>query len=200
MLESYRQARLAAMKAARSAAKFGSMTHLSRADFVREVTDASKDAWVIVLLYKDSIDASRMLEEAMVHAAEKFRAVRVPPLRAPAMRAPLNHAGCRMLPTTTPPQVKFMKIVADQCIENYPDSNVPSVLVYHDGEMVTTQVGINGPFGGAPVRTIDIEYWLYELGAIETELEDDPRVAKRERARVHRAEGSARAAFGDDFE
>lgn len=93
-----------------------------------------------------------------------------------------------------------MKIVADQCIENYPDSNVPSVLVYHDGEMVTTQVGINGPFGGAPVRVIDIEYWLYELGAVETELEDDPRVAKRERARVHRAEGSARAAFGDDFE
>lgn len=38
---------------------------LSRVDFVREVTEASRTSWVIVLLYKAGIEASKQLEEVM---------------------------------------------------------------------------------------------------------------------------------------
>ena len=31
------------------------------------------------------------------------------------------------------PNVKFVKIVASRCIENYPDRNVPTIFVYRNG-------------------------------------------------------------------
>ena len=43
---------------------------LSRPDFVKEVTEASKEAPVIVLLYKDSIQDSRLLEAVMHKVSE----------------------------------------------------------------------------------------------------------------------------------
>jgi hypothetical protein len=66
---------------------------LSRDDFTREVTDASKEGEtaVVVLLYKSGIPESRLLEELMPRVADKHKST------------------------------KFMKIVADQCIEGYPD-------------------------------------------------------------------------------
>jgi hypothetical protein len=66
---------------------------LSRDDFTREVTDASKEGEtaVVVLLYKSGIPESRLLEELMPRVADKHK------------------------------YTKFMKIVADQCIEGYPD-------------------------------------------------------------------------------
>lgn len=36
---------------------------LSRSDFVREVTEDSKEVWVAVLLYKDGIPESKLLEQ-----------------------------------------------------------------------------------------------------------------------------------------
>ena len=34
--------------------KFGEIQHIYKTDFVREVSDASKDVWVVAFLYKES--------------------------------------------------------------------------------------------------------------------------------------------------
>lgn len=33
------------------------------------------------------------------------------------------------------PNTKFLKIVADKCIENFPDTKVPALLVYKSGKL-----------------------------------------------------------------
>ena len=42
---------------------------------------------------------------------------------------------------------KFVKIVSDQCIPNYPDRNVPPLLVYGEGDIKANIVGAVA-FGG----------------------------------------------------
>jgi hypothetical protein len=38
--------------------------------------------------------------------------------------------------------VKFINMQSTDCIPNYPDSNLPTLLVYHDGQCVRTIVGL----------------------------------------------------------
>jgi len=42
---------------------------------------------------------------------------------------------------------KFVRIVADMCIPNYPDMNVPTLLVYGEGDIKANLVGAI-QFGG----------------------------------------------------
>jgi len=37
--------------------------------------------------------------------------------------------------------VKFLTILSTECIPNYPDENLPTLLVYHDGQCKRTIVG-----------------------------------------------------------
>ena len=41
------------MKEAMLQNKFGSLTQISEPNFVKEVTEASKEVWVVLLLFKD---------------------------------------------------------------------------------------------------------------------------------------------------
>lgn len=51
--ECVRKKRLVEMREAAKIAKFGSVIPISGSDFVREVSQAPEDVWVVVLLYKD---------------------------------------------------------------------------------------------------------------------------------------------------
>lgn len=44
---------MAEIREAAKVAKFGSVIPISGSDFVREVSQASLDVWVVVILYKD---------------------------------------------------------------------------------------------------------------------------------------------------
>lgn len=54
----------------------------------------------------------RLLEEVLLAAARQFRAV------------------------------KFLKIVSTNAVENWPDRNLPTLFVYHDGELSTQLLGL----------------------------------------------------------
>jgi hypothetical protein len=62
------------------------------------------------------------------------------------------------------PATKFLSIPAQLCIPNYPDKNVPTLLVYRDGEMlgqVVAGMGLNG------MRTTvkgEFDWWLASSG------------------------------------
>ncbi len=66
------------------------MLPLSKPEFIKEVNDGSRDGTWVVVLLFNSSEESRLVEERL----------------APVVRAN--------------PATKFMKIEAQQCIENYP--------------------------------------------------------------------------------
>lgn len=45
--------------------------------------------------------------------------------------------------STRYPATKFCKIVSTDCIPNYPDRNVPTVLVYNNGAVKANYVGLH---------------------------------------------------------
>ena len=52
----YRKKRLAEMQEAVKIPRFGSVIPISGSDFVREVSQAPSDVWVVVILYKEGYD------------------------------------------------------------------------------------------------------------------------------------------------
>ncbi|XP_034416780.1 phosducin-like protein 3 [Cyclopterus lumpus] len=72
------------------------------------------------------------------------------------------------------PQTKFLKSISTTCIANYPDRNLPTVFVYLAGEMKAQFIG---PlvFGGMNLKAEELEWRLSESGAVETDLEENPK-------------------------
>ncbi|XP_057766956.1 uncharacterized protein LOC130987432 [Salvia miltiorrhiza] len=112
-LEEYRKKRLVEMREAAKIAKFGSVIPISGSDFVREVSQAPQDVWVVVLLYKDGFPECRVLLQCLEDLAKRY------------------------------PATKFVKIISTECIPNYPDRNLPTVLVYNNSAVKATHTGIH---------------------------------------------------------
>ena len=108
-----------------------------KSEFVTEVTEGSKDGtWVVVFLHEDSVMDSRILEEMLPAVAR----------------------SC--------PATKFLQIVASQCIEGYPERNVPTLLIYHDGELDCQVVGL-AKLGGRDTKPESASVWpcvVFECG------------------------------------
>lgn len=71
---------------------------------------------------------------------------------------------------------KFVQSVGSNCIPNYPDRNLPTVFIYHEGELVTQFVGPR-IFGGEGMGVKDVEWALAQQKALTTDLEEDPKGA-----------------------
>ncbi|KAH7681893.1 Conserved phosducin-like protein [Dioscorea alata] len=112
-LEEYRKKRLAEMREAVRVVRFGSVVPISGSDFVREVSQAPADVWVVVFLYKDGIQECAILLRCLEELARRY------------------------------PGTKFVKIISTDCIPNYPDRNLPTVLVYNNSAVKATYVGLH---------------------------------------------------------
>ncbi|KAF7535925.1 hypothetical protein G7054_g4978 [Neopestalotiopsis clavispora] len=75
-------------------------------------------------------------------------------------------------------EVKFCEIQAAKAIENYPDKNCPTILVYRNGDIIKQIVTLM-TVGGVRMGMMEIDNMLVECGAVE---EKDMRVVKRKRA------------------
>lgn len=70
--------------------------------------------------------------------------------------------------------IKFCEIRADMCIENYPEKNTPTILVYKDTEIkkqLITLRELNGP----RTKIEDLQRLLVDIGAVK---ESDVRLKK----------------------
>jgi hypothetical protein len=143
ILDKYRQQRLAQLKAEAVRSRFGEVREITKSDFIDEVNKAGDGVNVVVLLYQDPIPESRLMEQTLRRLAAKKRAT------------------------------KFLRIQATNCIENYPDTHVPTLLLYRSGECLATLVGL-APFGGLGMTIADLEWGLAERGVVETEMEQAP--------------------------
>jgi hypothetical protein len=118
VLEQFRLNRLKEMQKDALRAKFGSVETLTRDEYMSKVTQASKTggesgvpAFVVLELFKEAIENSQVVSQQIRSLAEKH------------------------------PQVKFVRMVSDTCIENWPDERVPSLFVYYNGTLFTQMLG-----------------------------------------------------------
>ncbi|KAM4063840.1 phosducin domain-containing protein [Hirsutella rhossiliensis] len=151
-LDQYRQKRMAELSSLQKKAIHGSVYPISKPDYQREVTDASKDGPVLVNLTSSmgTNVESRVLSELWRQAAKEYG------------------------------DVKFCEIRASQAIENYPDRNCPTILVYKNGDLAK-QVVTLATLGGARTTMRSIDDILVEVGAVPA---SDMRVVKRRQAAV----------------
>lgn len=112
-LEEYRRKRLSEMKQMVKIAKFGSVIPISGSDFVREVSQAPSDVWVVVILYKDGYPECGVLMQCLEELAKMY------------------------------PATKFVRIISTDCIPKYPDCNLPTLLVYNNGAVKANYVGLH---------------------------------------------------------
>lgn len=137
-LDSYRQKRLAEMATLQQTSVFNQVYPLQKPDYAAEVTDASRAAFVLVLLTSSSGEntESKLMVGIWRELAARFG------------------------------DVKFAQMRADLCIEGYPDRNTPTVLAYRDGEIRRQLVTLKELRGeGTDVK--DWEAVLVQLGAVK---------------------------------
>ncbi|XP_012225456.1 viral IAP-associated factor homolog [Linepithema humile] len=144
VLEEYRQKRIAEMKELANKSKYGEVREISAEDYVREVNNAGEDVWVVLHLYKSGIPLCTLINQHLANLARKF------------------------------PVTKFLKSISTTCIPNWPDSNLPTIFIYHNGNMAKQ---IIGPleFRGMKLSEAELEWMLGQAEAISTKIKDDPR-------------------------
>lgn len=143
-IEMYRQQRLAQWKASQLRNVFGELTEISGQDYVQEVNKAGEGIWVVLHLYKQGIPLCTLINQHLAELARKF------------------------------PQTKFLRSISTTCIANYPDRNLPTLFVYHQGEMKAQLIG-GLVFGGMSLKADELEWRLAEVGAVHSDLEENPR-------------------------
>eukprot|EP01068_Selenidium_serpulae_P002689 Selendium_serpulae@DN2619_c0_g1_i1.p1 len=148
-LEAYRQKRISEMKQRAARARFGDVIHISKQDYQSEVSNASKEGtegtWVVLHMYKDLLIECQKLNGVFAELARKF------------------------------PEVKFVKGISTDIVENYPDTKLPTVLLYRGG---TCKHGIHGSSawggkgkkGAGGISVARVEAGLAKLKVVETTL------------------------------
>lgn len=128
-MREYKAKRLKELQESKTQPKFEGIREITRQDYIDEVTNAPKGVYVVLHLYQSSIEICEIMNRALFEASEKYK------------------------------HIKFLKIVSTKCIENYPDQNVPTLVIYHNGGMVAT------------LPRIDKKYRKVTLAAIEDTLQ-----------------------------
>jgi hypothetical protein len=145
----YRKKRIAEMKAEAVKACFGEVREISAVDYVEHVKRAGEGVWVVLHLFKQGIPLCTLLNQHLSQLSVKF------------------------------PATKFLKSISTTCIPNYPDSNLPSVLIYFEGDLKEQLVGPH-KFRDMNLTVDELEWILGQTGAVPTELEGDPRPQVRD--------------------
>lgn len=157
-LEHYRRRRLEELKRTRERYKFGDVVHISRDEYVNEVTNASKsypDSAVVIHLYDESKPVCVLINRALTVVARRNG------------------------------DVKFCKGVGSDVIANFPSANCPTVLVYKNGDCVHHLMG-GKIWGGDGVTPDIIEWVLWKEGVISRPVnatDEDPRGKRKGRTK-----------------
>ena len=118
ILEQLRRARLQEMKREAARARYGEAPMLARDEFIPAVKESSatgglggEPQHVVIELVKQGMERSEATSQCIDRLARAN------------------------------PDTKFVRMVSDHCIENWPDSRVPAVFVYYKGSLSGQLVG-----------------------------------------------------------
>ncbi|KAK8202035.1 Proteolipid protein 2 [Zalaria obscura] len=137
-LEQYRQKRFEELATIQSTSIYNQVYPVQKPDYSRDVTEASKKAFVFVLLTSSAGTniESKLLSEIWRELAQKYG------------------------------DIKFCQMQANLCIEGYPDRNTPTVLVYKDGD-IKKQIVTLQDLKGDRTAIGDLEDVLRSVGALK---------------------------------
>jgi len=158
-IEQLRRKRLQELKEKDAADRFGRIQVISKADYTREVTDASKQVIVICCLFAYSQPESKRMLQCLEVVAERFK------------------------------ECKFVKIKGQECIESYPEEYCPTLIIYKNENPIGHIKGLQCFGGLDVVSPDVLEWELAQIGVWKTHLESNPRTfqlhtkSKRERRR-----------------
>ena len=122
----------------------GSMGNQLNLTKPQEVNKAGDGVFVILHLYKQGVPLCALVNEYMNRLAPRF-------------------------PTT-----KFIRAISTTCIPNYPDKNLPTIFVYHEGALKSQIIGPE-QMRGMNLTEKEFEFMLGKSGAIETDIKEDPK-------------------------
>ncbi|CAG9462693.1 unnamed protein product [Pedinophyceae sp. YPF-701] len=144
-LENYRQRRIQELLEARQAPRFGECGFIRRSDWRQEVTGAANGTWVVVHLWKEHVSTCVVLQQCIDELARKF------------------------------PNTKFVRIVSTEASPGYPDTALPTLLLYKDGNKVKDFVGME-IFGGRISNPEEVAMKINSVGPVlGTDSEDQQR-------------------------
>jgi len=147
--EEYRKQRLAEVFQLKTKNRFGSVMEISKPEWVKEVNEAGEGVFVFLHVYSRGTVLCNLINFLMSQLCQKFL------------------------------HVKFVKAEACLTIPNYPDTNVPTIFIYQNGDMKHQFIGpleINALFKPKSKNQItanDIELKLAELGIVDTDIDPD---------------------------
>lgn len=157
--------RIQQMMAQAARNKFGDIQPIAKDEWTREVTEGSKENWVIAYLWDDALEECKLMDQVLRVVAKNHR------------------------------DVKFVSIQAQACIENWPQryvgqmrsiwivcgrsscacspcSNCPTLFMYHEGALQNQILGIR-KLGGLNMKVegTDMEYCMV-FGCMRTAFSD----------------------------
>ncbi|GME74989.1 unnamed protein product [[Candida] boidinii] len=134
-LMEYKMKRMNQIKDLAKKSKFGSVYPINKPEYKSEVTDASKESFVLLHMSLQSNLQSRLLSSLFIQLSKKFH------------------------------EIKFCEIQANRAVENYPDSNCPTILIYHNGDVVKQFITLTA-LGGNSTTLKDLEEVLVDIKAV----------------------------------
>lgn len=113
-LDAIRARRLASLKKkAEENSRFGELYFIRKPDFVREVTEASRnDTTVIVHLYKESNEDCQIINRLLAETIAKEYG-----------------------------RIKFVKGISNDIVPDYPDKSLPTMIIYRNGTSISQITG-----------------------------------------------------------
>lgn len=127
--------------------QFDEVEEIAGQDFVEKVTKAGPDVCVVLHLYKPGVVTCSLINQMLPLLASRFR--------------------------TT----KFLKSISTLCIANFPDENLPGLLIYRNGKCLKQIFGAHQ--FPANLQVEDLEWMLHKAKAIISEMEENPRKQNR---------------------
>eukprot|EP00906_Rhabdomonas_costata_P024291 RCo034941 len=134
-LEELRKRRLAELQQEAAKPKFGSLRRIDKGSYTEEVSRAPPGVWVVLLMQQPGHSGCQ------------------------ALRAVLEQAA------VAHPLVKFAEILSTDCVAGFPDSELPFVVVYRDGQLQAQRTGLP-PWGGQRLSLATVRRALLHVGVL----------------------------------
>lgn len=175
-LNEYKNRRMQQLQQLQQNSRFGLVQHVTKPEYEQEVTKASEKSYVLVHMSLQLALQSRLLSSLLVEIARKF------------------------------PDLKVTEIPANRCVENYPESNCPTLIIYHKAHILKQLVTLT-EIGGSDCKLRDLENLLVSVGAIgdsderlqSNQIDDDLAEAHRTRFVKKTIRGRRADSDDDDF-
>jgi len=177
-LELYKRKRLAELTSLQNKSKFGDVYHINKPEYNKEVTLASQGGEkfntdeVKSTTFIDSNQSKIMSEAADGSTSNDTKVVNKDAIYVfvhLSLQSKLqSRILAQILESEAPKfrEIKFVEIPANRAIENYPETNCPTLLVYHNGDVLKNLVTLL-ELGGNQTTNKDFEKLMVQLGAVD---------------------------------